>query len=60
MPTVRINDKQWEKLEEGAVDLTIIRRKPVQVAELVRYILDNYSKDGIKDIIAREKQKNTL
>jgi hypothetical protein len=57
MPTVRLNDKQWEKLEQGAVDLTIIRRKPVQVAEIVRFILDNYAKDGVKDMIATEKAK---
>ena len=55
MPTVRITDKQWEELEQGAVDLTIIRRKPVQVAEIVRYIIDNYSKDGVKDMVSKEK-----
>ena len=60
MPTVRLNDKQWSKMEQGAVDLTIIRRKPVQVAEIVRYILDNYSKDGLKDMISEEKNKNTV
>lgn len=57
MPTIRLDDKTWEKFEECCVELTVIRRKPVHVAEVVRYIIDQYQDEGMKKMIGEEKDK---
>lgn len=57
MPTIRLDDKAWEKFEEGCVELTIIRRKPVTVPEVVKYIISNFQEEGIKQMIDLEKSK---
>lgn len=57
MPTLRLDDKTWEKFEEGCVEMTIIRRKPVTVAEVVKFVVSEYSEIGIKKMIEIEKEK---
>lgn len=57
MPTVRLDDKTWEKFEECCVELTIIRRKPVNVSEVVKFIINEYEDEGIKEMIKREKKE---
>lgn len=53
--TVRINTKMWEKAESAAVDATILRRTPVQISEVLRFILEENLDEGIKDFLAKEK-----
>ena len=57
MPTVRISDANFDKAEEGAVDLTLIRRKPARVSEVVNYVLEKYLDEGLKDFISEEKER---
>jgi hypothetical protein len=56
MPTIRLDDETWEKFEEGCVELTIIRRKPVTVPEVAKYIISEYQERGIKKMIEIEKK----
>lgn len=60
MPTVRLDDKTWEEFEKGCVELTILRRKPVTVPEVVKFIIANYSETGIKEMIEKEKKVTSL
>lgn len=60
MPTIRLSDTTWEKFEEGCVEATIIRRKPVNVAEVVKYIIDENLESGIEKFLEIEKEKKKL
>ena len=57
MPTIRLSDATWEKFEEGCVEATIIRRKPVNVSEVVKFIIDENLEDGMKKFLEIEKKK---
>ena len=57
MPTLRIPDDIWEKAVDAAVDATIIRRKPVQATEVLRFCLAQSISESSKDFVAQEKVK---
>jgi hypothetical protein len=57
MPTINLNKKTWEKFEEGCVTMTVIRRKPVTVAELAKHVIDKYADQAIGELIEEEKKK---
>ncbi|QIJ04687.1 hypothetical protein [Shewanella chilikensis] len=57
MPTMKIPEKIWERAEKTAVDATLLRRTPVNISEVIRYVLENYLEDGMRDFIEQEKAK---
>lgn len=57
MPSMKIPEKIWAVAEEAAVDATIIRRSPVQTTEVIRYALEKYLNDGVKDFLDEEKKQ---
>lgn len=58
MPAMKIPQKIWDKAEETAVDATLLRRTPVQITEVLRYVLENYLEEGAKDFIDIEKKRS--
>ena len=50
MPTVRIDDARWKKLEILAVEETIRRKQPVSVTDVIRQIIDCTTRNGEKNI----------
>lgn len=56
MPAMKIPQKLWDKAEETAVDATLLRRTPVQITEVLRYVLENYLEEGSKDFLEKERR----
>ncbi|NQY65149.1 MAG: hypothetical protein HRT38_15770 [Alteromonadaceae bacterium] len=57
MPTVKVKQETWDKAEKIAVDATLLRRTPVQISEVIRYVIENNLEKGLKDFISKEKLK---
>ena len=55
MPTLKVKQEIWNKAEEVAVDATLLRRTPVQISEVIRYVIETNLEEGLKDFISREK-----
>lgn len=58
MPTLKVKQDIWNKAEAIAVDATLLRRTPVQISEVIRFVIENNLEEGLKDFISREKLHN--
>lgn len=45
MPTLRLDDPRWRELEKKAVEITIKKKKPVTVPEVLKALIDKSLKD---------------
>jgi hypothetical protein len=57
MPTLKVKQNIWDKAEKTAVDATLLRRTPVQISEVLRFVLEENIEEGLKDFLSREKTK---
>ncbi|MGF1827581.1 hypothetical protein L4D04_00020 [Photobacterium angustum] len=61
MPTVRIDNARWKKLEILAVEETIRRNKPISANDVLRQLIDYTTKNNEKNIklINKPEQKGS-
>ena len=57
MPTIKLNDELWGIAEAGAVDATLIKRKPVRTTEIITFVLKEFLDEGIQNYLEIEKEK---
>lgn len=54
---MKIPQKIWDEAEKIAVDATLLRRTPVQITEVLRFILEESMEEATKDFLDRERKK---
>ncbi len=54
---MKIPQKLWDEAEKVAVDATLIRRTPVQITEVLRFVLEQSMEESTKDFLDKERKK---
>ncbi|WP_025823673.1 hypothetical protein [Shewanella marina] len=54
---LRIKNDELRKLEMAAIEIGYKTKEPMKWQDIVRYMLDNYTEDAIKDIISKRNKK---
>ena len=57
MPAMKIPQKLWDEAEKTAVDATLIRRTPVQITEVLRFVIEQSMEESTKDFLDQERKK---
>lgn len=56
--TVKIDAARREKLKDAAFEISMAKREVINMTEVIKYLVDNYTDDAVKEMKEMEGHAN--